>query len=186
MIAQLYSAAVLGRFVKIKCRFHWFGLNWLGAQCAYERGSVVILIVLTLVLFPPLNCTHVLAHLEINSTSWKNSRKNGIQIYIHTYVCVPYVIPYMPVLYFNDLQIWTVHAYELYYRDRELETQDRERQNYNENVVSLALPTLLTQWRKEQPEHGSHGCSTRQIDATPTNLLHACMQESMHIVVVTT
>ena len=87
MIAQLYGAAVLGRFVKIKCRFHLFGLNWLGAQCAYKRGSVVILIVLTLVLFPPLNCTHVLAHLEINSTSWKNSKKNRIQIYMHTCVC---------------------------------------------------------------------------------------------------
>ena len=52
-----------------------FGLSSLGAQCTYKRGSVAILIVPALVLFSPLNCTRMLAQLEINSTRGKNSRK---------------------------------------------------------------------------------------------------------------
>ena len=60
---------------QISCSF-W--LNLLGVQYAYEQGSVAILIVPALVLFPPLNCTCMLAHSEINSTHEKNSRKYGI------------------------------------------------------------------------------------------------------------
>ena len=52
---------------------HLFRLNRLGAQCTYECGSVATLIVPALVLFPPSNCTHIIAHLEINSTHGKNS-----------------------------------------------------------------------------------------------------------------
>ena len=35
-----------------------FGLNLLGAQCAYERGSVVILIVRVLLAHPEIDSTH--------------------------------------------------------------------------------------------------------------------------------
>ena len=57
---------------------HLFGLSLLGVQCTYERGSVAILIVPALVLFPPSNCTRMIAHLEINSTHGKYSGKYSI------------------------------------------------------------------------------------------------------------
>ena len=59
-------------------------LKLLEAQCAYKRESVVILIEPTLVLFPPLNCTHILEHSEINSTCRKYSRKYGTADTIET------------------------------------------------------------------------------------------------------
>ena len=64
--------------MQISCSF---GLNLLLAQCAYERRSVAILIVPAFVLFLHLsmNCIHMLAHSEINSTCGKNSRKYGIR-----------------------------------------------------------------------------------------------------------
>ena len=39
----------------------------LGVQCAYEHGSVAILIVPALDLFPPSNCTRMLAYSEIST-----------------------------------------------------------------------------------------------------------------------
>ena len=33
--------------------------------------------------------------------------------YICTCIYLPYIIPYIPVFYFNNLQIWTVHAHTL-------------------------------------------------------------------------
>ena len=55
-----------------------FERNLLEAQCAYKREGVAILIIHTLVLFLPSNCTHMLPHCEINSTRRKYSRKCGI------------------------------------------------------------------------------------------------------------
>ena len=50
----------------------------LGAQWAHECGSVVILIVSGLVLFPPSNCTCMLAHSKINSTRWREFLALGL------------------------------------------------------------------------------------------------------------
>ena len=85
MIVQLYSMAVSGRFIMIKPKFSCsFGLNLLGAQCAHEHGSVAILIVFALVLFPLSNSTRILAHSEINNTCGKNSRKYSNQFMCST------------------------------------------------------------------------------------------------------
>ena len=63
--------------VQISCSFR---LNLVGVQCTYEHRSVARLIVPTLVLFPPSNCTCtcILVHHEVNSTRGKNSRKHDI------------------------------------------------------------------------------------------------------------
>ena len=63
---------------------HLFVLNLIGVLCAYKSGSVAVLIVPTLVLFPPSNCPHMLAHSEMtcNSTHGKNSKKYGMHNYI--------------------------------------------------------------------------------------------------------
>ena len=65
MIAQLYSVAKLICHDQVQIS-HLFELNMLGVQCAYKHGSVAILIVPTLVLFPPSNHTRMLAYSEIN------------------------------------------------------------------------------------------------------------------------
>ena len=65
---------------------HSFRLTRLGGQCAYECGSVTILIVPALVLSPPLNCTRMVAHLEINSTRGKNLRKYAL-VWSDLYMC---------------------------------------------------------------------------------------------------
>ena len=55
-----------------------------------------------------------------------------------------------------------------------------EKTFYAECKASLALPTLLTQWCREQPKRAT------LVDQGHTHLLKYCMQESMHIVVVAT
>ena len=49
--------------VQISCSFR---LYLVGAQCTYKHGSVARLIVPTLVLFPPSNCTCISVYHEIN------------------------------------------------------------------------------------------------------------------------
>ena len=36
-----------------------------------------------------------------------------IYMYVYMHIYLPYVIPNIPVFYFNDLRIWTVHAHVL-------------------------------------------------------------------------
>ena len=75
---------------------------------------------------------------------------------------LPYVIAYIPVFYFNDLQALTVHAHAL---GKELPRyKNRERQSYSENVLCLALPSSSSGIGSGPMSvsiyGGSHGCST--------------------------
>ena len=76
-------------------------------------------------------------------------------------------------------------------RDRELwRHTNREWRNYSRNIlckVSLALPTLLIQWRRERlPSMAAIMAALLLADRGHTHQLIACKRACMHIVVVTT
>ena len=77
-IAQLYGKAELGQFVTIKCRFHFFRAKATRSAVRMQARKCCDIDWTRAVLFPPSNCTRMLAHSEINSTRGKYSRKYGI------------------------------------------------------------------------------------------------------------
>ena len=63
---------------------------------------------------------------------------------VYIYIYLLYVILYIPIFYFNDLQIWTIHVHALYvmlYREiRKGELRrhkNKERQSYSDNVLCI-------------------------------------------------